>query len=77
VDENGHVIVAVDPRYYRPTEVDTLLGDAEKARRELGWNPKTDFPQLVKEMAEEDLKSAEKDALSKRHGFAVFNFHER
>lgn len=77
IDENGRVIVAVDPRYYRPTEVDSLLGDPEKARRQLGWQPKTGFLQLVKEMTEEDLKSAQKDALSKQHGYAVLNYHER
>jgi GDPmannose 4,6-dehydratase len=76
-DENGKVVVAVDPRYYRPTEVETLLGDASKARRELGWVPKITFQSLVKEMVEEDLKIAERDALVRRHGFSVFDFHER
>jgi GDPmannose 4,6-dehydratase len=71
------VILAIDPRYYRPAEVETLLGDAMLARKELGWKPKTDFPTLVAEMVEEDLKIAEKDALSKKHGFSVFNYHER
>jgi GDPmannose 4,6-dehydratase len=69
--------VAVDPRYYRPTEVETLLGDASKARRELGWQPRTTFRELVREMAEEDLKIAERDALIKKHGYPVFSFHER
>lgn len=77
VDKEGNVIVAVDPRYYRPTEVETLLGDAGKARRELGWKPRTTFQGLVKEMAEEDLKTAERDALVQKHGFSVFNYHER
>ncbi len=77
VDENGNVIVAVDPRYYRPTEVETLMGDATLACNELGWKPKTDFADLVAEMVEADLKIAEKDALSKKHGFSVFNYHER
>jgi GDPmannose 4,6-dehydratase len=77
LDKNGRVIVAVDPRYYRPTEVETLLGDASKARRELGWQPQTTFGELVIEMAEEDLKIAEKDALVKKHGYSVFNYHER
>ena len=62
-DKQGNVVVAVDPRYYRPTEVETLLGDASKARRELGWEPTVSFHELVKEMVEEDLKIAEKDAL--------------
>ncbi|HWA94542.1 MAG TPA: GDP-mannose 4,6-dehydratase [Terracidiphilus sp.] len=77
LDANGNVILAIDPRYYRPAEVETLLGDAMLARKELGWKPKTDFPTLVAEMVEEDLKIAEKDALSKKHGFSVFNYHER
>ena len=76
-DETGRVIVAVDPRYYRPTEVKTLLGDATKAQKELGWKPRITFRELVKEMAEEDLKEAERDALVRKHGYAVFNFHER
>ena len=75
-DQHGNVIVAVDPRYYRPTEVDTLLGDASKAREELGWSPKVTFSELVTEMTEEDLKIAEKDALVKKHGYSIFNYHE-
>ena len=71
------MIVAVDPRYYRPTEVETLLGDASKAQRELGWEPTYDFRELVREMVQEDLKIAEKDALVKKHGYSVLNFHER
>jgi GDPmannose 4,6-dehydratase len=77
IDKNGRVIVAVDPRYYRPTEVETLLGDASKAKRELGWHPQTTFGELVREMAEQDLKVAERDALVKKHGYSVFNYHER
>jgi GDPmannose 4,6-dehydratase len=76
IDQHGNVIVSVDPRYYRPTEVETLLGDASKARRELGWQPRVTFLELVKEMVEEDLKIAEKDALVKKHGYSVFNYHE-
>jgi GDPmannose 4,6-dehydratase len=76
-DQDGTLIVAIDPRYYRPTEVETLLGDASKARRELGWQPRIGFTDLVKEMVEEDLKAAERDALVKKHGYSVFNFHER
>ena len=76
VDKQGNVVVAVDPRYYRPTEVETLCGDASKARRELGWEPKVSFRDLVKEMVEEDLKIAERDALVRKHGYSVFNFHE-
>jgi GDPmannose 4,6-dehydratase len=76
IDRKGNVIVAVDPHYYRPTEVETLLGDPSKAKRELGWEPRTTFRELVKEMAEEDLKAAERDALIKKHGYSVFNHHE-
>jgi len=76
LDASGREIVAVDPRYYRPTEVNSLLGDAGKAKRELGWEPRVTFRELVKEMAEEDLKVAERDALVRRHGYSVFNFHE-
>ncbi|HUX45431.1 MAG TPA: GDP-mannose 4,6-dehydratase [Terracidiphilus sp.] len=75
-DGEGREIVGVDPRYHRPTEVESLLGDASKARRELGWQARTTFRELVKEMAEEDLKAAERDALIKKHGYSVFNHHE-
>ena len=68
-DASGACIVAIDPRYFRPTEVDTLLGDASRARELLGWQPKVSFDQLVAEMAREDLKSAERDALVERHGY--------
>lgn len=77
LDVQGRVIVAVDPRYYRPTEVETLQGDASKANRELNWHPRTTFEKLVREMVEEDLQIAEKDALVKKHGYAVLNLHER
>ncbi len=76
IDPHGNVIVAVDPRYYRPTEVETLLGDASKASRELGWKPRTTFEELVQEMVDEDLKAAERDALISRHGYTIFNYHE-
>jgi GDPmannose 4,6-dehydratase len=75
-DASGKCIVAVDPRYFRPTEVETLLGDAGKARRKLGWTPKTSFESLVSEMVREDLKSAERDELVKKHGYLAFNSHE-
>ena len=75
-DESGKCIVAVDPRYFRPTEVETLLGDATKAKIKLGWSPKISFGELVCEMVREDFKSAERDALVKRHGYQVFNNHE-
>jgi GDPmannose 4,6-dehydratase len=75
-DANGNVVVAVDPRYFRPTEVDALLGDASKARRELGWTPRITFEELVKEMVIEDHSTAERDALVKKHGFTTYNYHE-
>jgi len=65
-------IVSVDPRYFRPTEVATLLGDPSKAKQKLGWEPKTSFHSLVSEMMQEDLKSAQRDELIKRHGFRYF-----
>ncbi len=72
----GDVIVKVDPRYYRPTEVETLLGDPTKAKEKLGWTPKTTLRELVKEMVEADYSSAKRDALVKLAGFEVFDFHE-
>jgi GDPmannose 4,6-dehydratase len=71
-DTAGRAIVAVDPRYYRPAEVETLLGNAAKARRQLKWKPRVRFRELVAEMAREDLKSAERDALVSRHGYRVY-----
>ena len=67
----GQRIVAIDPRYFRPTEVDTLLGDASKARQKLGWQPHTDFAGLVNEMMQSDLKQARRDALVSNAGFHV------
>src|SRR5438477_11222178 len=76
LDEAGRCIVAVDPRYFRPTEVEALLGDATKAREKLGWVPKVRFRELVAEMMREDLKAAERDELVKKHGFAAYDYHE-
>lgn len=81
VEEKGYndknqCIVAVDPRYFRPTEVETLLGDATKARVKLGWTPQTTFSDLVAEMVREDLKSSERDELIKDHGFKPMDRHE-
>ena len=75
-DQHGNVIVRVDPRYFRPTEVETLLGDPTKAREKLGWTPRTSFQELVSEMVLEDLKSAERDELVKKNGYAAFDYHE-
>ena len=75
-DPAGRCIVAVDPRYFRPTEVDSLLGDATKARTKLAWRPKVKFGELVAEMVREDLRSAERDTLVKSHGHKTFDRHE-
>ena len=75
-DAEGNCIVAVDERYFRPSEVDTLLGDATKAQQKLGWTPKISFKELVAEMMQEDLKSAERDELVKKHGYNTYNHHE-
>ena len=75
-DDKGHCIVAVDPRYFRPTEVETLLGDASKARERLGWQPRVKFHELVAEMVMEDLAAARRDNLCRTEGFKVFDYHE-
>ena len=75
-DAKGKCIVAVDARYFRPTEVETLLGDASKARNKLGWTPKISFAELVAEMVREDLKAAERDELVKKHGYKTMDYHE-
>ena len=74
--DNSRCVVALDPRYLRPAEVDNLLGDARKARKKLGWRPKINFKMLVAEMVQEDLKSAKRDELVKRHGYAAYDYHE-
>jgi GDPmannose 4,6-dehydratase len=76
VDERGNCLVAVDPRYFRPTEVDALLGDATKARSKLGWVPKTSFEELVKEMANQDLRMAQRDELTRRLGYSSYDSRE-
>ncbi|NJK30009.1 MAG: GDP-mannose 4,6-dehydratase [Acaryochloris sp. RU_4_1] len=70
-DQNNHCIVAIDPRYYRPTEVDTLLGDPRKAQEKLHWTPQVSFEQLVAEMMAEDVKSAQRDKIVEDHGYTV------
>lgn len=72
----GDVIVRVDPRYFRPTEVETLLGDPTKAREKLGWTPKTTLSELVSEMVQADYTAAKRDALIKMAGFKAFDHHE-
>jgi len=72
----GQIIVRVDRRYYRPAEVDTLLGDPTKARQQLGWEPKVTFRELVGEMISADLEAARRDELVKKHGYQAFDYHE-
>jgi GDPmannose 4,6-dehydratase len=77
LNERGEIVVRVDPRYFRPAEVESLLGNPEKARRELGWTPRTTFRELVTEMVAEDLKLAQRDFLVQKHGYeAAAGFHE-
>jgi GDPmannose 4,6-dehydratase len=80
VEEKGYwgdkCVVQVDPRYFRPTEVDTLLGDPTKAKQKLGWVPKVSFEELVSEMVREDYKSAQRDELIKQHGYQAMDYHE-
>jgi GDPmannose 4,6-dehydratase len=73
---SGRPIVAIDPRYFRPAEVDTLLGDPSKARRQLGWEPKVGFEELITEMVTADMREAEKDALIRRQGYRIFGNSE-
>lgn len=75
-DAQGRCVVAVDPRYFRPTEVETLLGDPTKAKEKLGWTPKTTFAEMVSEMVREDLKAAERDELVKKHGYQAMDYRE-
>ena len=70
------VVVRIDPRYFRPAEVETLLGDPTKAKQKLGWQAKTSFEEMVSEMVRVDLESARKDELVKEHGFQTFDYHE-
>jgi GDPmannose 4,6-dehydratase len=82
VDEKGYdagtgaLLVEVDPRYFRPTEVETLLGDSSKAKDKLGWTPTITLEQMVAEMVREDLKIAERDELCKREGYRIFDYNE-
>jgi GDPmannose 4,6-dehydratase len=72
----GRTVLRIDPRYFRPAEVDTLLGDASKARKQLGWVPEIGFAELVREMVESDWRLAQRDALVEREGFAAYKHHE-
>ncbi len=73
---SGQVVVRVDPRYFRPTEVESLLGDPTKAKEKLGWEPRITFQELVSEMVVSDLEDAKRDALIKEHGFKAFDYNE-
>jgi GDPmannose 4,6-dehydratase len=75
-DQDGRCIVAVDPNYFRPTEVDSLLGDARKARRKLGWRPRIRFAELVTEMVRADLEEAKREQFARQHGYAAVAPHE-
>jgi GDPmannose 4,6-dehydratase len=75
-DNSGRCVIAVDPRYFRPAEVETLLGDATKARKKLGWRPQVTFRELVAEMAATDLKEAERDELVRQNGHRVYDLHD-
>jgi GDPmannose 4,6-dehydratase len=72
----GRTLVRVDPRYFRPTEVETLLGDASKAREKLGWTAEVSFADLVAEMVASDLDLAKRDALVSKEGYKVYSYHE-
>ena len=74
--DTGAVVVRIDPRYFRPAEVDTLLGDPSKARQKLGWTPTTTLEELVAEMVAADVEEAKKEAYLKRKGFAVVGSRE-
>jgi GDPmannose 4,6-dehydratase len=80
VEEKGYLkekcVVQVDARYFRPAEVETLLGDPTKAKQKLGWTPKITFDELVAEMVREDYKSAQRDELVKKHGYQAMDYHE-
>ena len=75
-DDKGRLVVSVDPRYFRPTEVESLLGDASKAKQKLGWTPRTSFDELVREMVESDLSAAKRDALVTEHGYNAYSVRE-
>lgn len=72
----GNILVEVDPRYFRPTEVELLLGDAKKAQEKLGWKPKTTLQELCSMMVKEDMITAKRDLLCEKHGFEVHNYNE-
>jgi GDPmannose 4,6-dehydratase len=76
LDNTGRHIISVDPRYFRPTEVDSLLGDSSLARQKLGWTPKVSFKELVAEMVRYDMELAQREALLSKHGYPPQQRHE-
>lgn len=76
VDENGKEIIKIDPRYYRPTEVESLLGDPGKAKEKLGWEPRYSFEELVAEMVDTDMELAKRDELCKQSGYKTYHYNE-
>ena len=74
--KKGNVVVEVDPRYFRPTEVDELLGDASKARKALGWEPRISFEEMISTMVKADLEEASRDQLCKDSGYRVLSYNE-
>jgi GDPmannose 4,6-dehydratase len=74
--KTGRTMVRVDPRYFRPTEVETLLGDASKAKEKLGWSAEVSFDELVGEMVAADLDIAKRDAMIAKEGYKVYKHHE-
>ena len=74
--DNGEIVVRVDPKYFRPTEVDELLGDASKARKKLNWEPITSLEEMVTEMINHDLEDAQKESLLKNKGFKIHSSKE-
>ncbi|MCU7938558.1 MAG: GDP-mannose 4,6-dehydratase [gamma proteobacterium symbiont of Bathyaustriella thionipta] len=74
--KEGQIIVKVDTRYFRPTEVETLLGDPTKAKEKLGWVPQITLEEMVAEMVREDLSIAQRDDLCRKEGFKTFDYHE-
>ena len=74
--DTGQIIIRIDPRYFRPTEVDELLGDSTKARKKLNWEPKISIQELIKEMIEEDSKESKKESILKNKGFSIYSSKE-
>ena len=74
--DNGEVVVKIDPRYFRPTEVDELLGDSSKAKEKLNWEPKITIEDLISEMINEDMKESEKESILKNSGFSIYTSKE-